>query len=86
VQEGAVPRFALEHELAGKDDRFWKIAMDDAAQVFQLIDDIRANGHVARRRKTEPSGQIDVFTERAFDDFAGAGTDDLANRKMLGLA
>ena len=25
-------------------------------------------------------------TERAFDDFAGAGTDDLANRKMLGLA
>jgi hypothetical protein len=23
---------------------------------------------------------------RAFDDFAGAGTDDLANRKMLGLA
>ena len=24
-------------------------------------------------------------TERAFDDFAGAGTDDLANRKMLGL-
>ena len=23
-------------------------------------------------------------TERAFDDFAGAGTDDLANRKMLG--
>lgn len=25
-------------------------------------------------------------TERAFDDFAGAGTDELANRKMLGLA
>ena len=25
-------------------------------------------------------------TERAFDDFAGAGTDNLANRKMLGLA
>src|SRR5882757_7358275 len=25
-------------------------------------------------------------TERAFDDFAGTGTDDLANRKMLGLA
>ena len=25
-------------------------------------------------------------TERAFDDFAGASTDDLANRKMLGLA
>ena len=25
-------------------------------------------------------------TDRAFDDFAGAGTDDLANRKMLGLA
>jgi sugar phosphate isomerase/epimerase len=25
-------------------------------------------------------------TERAFDDFARAGTDDLANRKMLGLA
>lgn len=24
--------------------------------------------------------------ERAFDDFAGAGTDELANRKMLGLA
>ena len=24
-------------------------------------------------------------TERAFDDFAGAGTDDAANRKMLGL-
>lgn len=25
-------------------------------------------------------------TEKAFDDFAGAGTDDAANRKMLGLA
>ena len=25
-------------------------------------------------------------TERAFDDFAGAGTDDAANRKMLGLS
>jgi sugar phosphate isomerase/epimerase len=25
-------------------------------------------------------------TERAFDDFAGAGTDDAANRRMLGLA
>ncbi len=25
-------------------------------------------------------------TEHAFDDFAGAGTDDVANRKMLGLA
>jgi len=25
-------------------------------------------------------------TEHAFDDFASAGTDDAANRKMLGLA
>ena len=25
-------------------------------------------------------------TERAFDDFAGAGTDDAANRRMLGLS
>jgi sugar phosphate isomerase/epimerase len=25
-------------------------------------------------------------TEKAFDDFAGAGTDDTANRKMLGLS
>ena len=24
-------------------------------------------------------------TERAFDDFAGAGTDEAANRRMLGL-
>ena len=25
-------------------------------------------------------------TGKAFDDFAGAGTDDAANRRMLGLA
>jgi hypothetical protein len=25
-------------------------------------------------------------TEKAFDDFAGAGTDRAANRRMLGLA
>ena len=25
-------------------------------------------------------------TEKAFDDFAGSGTDDAANRKMLGLS
>ena len=25
-------------------------------------------------------------TEQAFDDFAGAGTDDAANRRMLGVA
>jgi hypothetical protein len=24
-------------------------------------------------------------TERAFDDFAGSGTDDAANRRILGL-
>jgi len=29
--------------------------------------------------------QIIRVTEKAFDDFAGAGTDDAANRKMLGL-
>lgn len=31
------------------------------------------------------SRHIIRVTERAFDDFAGAGTDDAANRKMLGL-
>jgi len=25
-------------------------------------------------------------TEQAFDDFAGAGTDQAANRRMLGIA
>ncbi len=29
---------------------------------------------------------IITVTERAFDDFAAAGTDDAANRRMLGLA
>ena len=29
---------------------------------------------------------IILVTERAFDDFAGAGTDEAANRRMLGLA
>jgi sugar phosphate isomerase/epimerase len=31
-------------------------------------------------------GHIIRVTEKAFDDFAGAGTDDAANRKMLGIS
>ncbi|HYE01297.1 MAG TPA: sugar phosphate isomerase/epimerase, partial [Alphaproteobacteria bacterium] len=32
------------------------------------------------------AGHIIQVAERAFDDFAGAGTDEAANRKMLGLS
>ena len=32
------------------------------------------------------AGHIIRVTEKAFDDFAGAGTDKAANRKMLGLS
>jgi predicted dehydrogenase len=39
----------------------------------------------AKARRSSPSHIIRV-TEKAFDDFAGAGTDKAANRKMLGLS
>jgi hypothetical protein len=39
----------------------------------------RARGRAVRR------DHIIRVTDKAFDDFAGAGTDDAANRRMLGL-
>ncbi len=38
-----------------------------------------------REAGREFQSHIIRVTERAFDDFAGAGTDEAANRKMLGL-
>ena len=38
---------ALKHELPGEDNRFGKIAVDNAAKLLQLIDDVRAHGDVA---------------------------------------
>ena len=40
----------------------------------------------AREGADYVAAQIIRVTERAFDDFAGAGTDHAANRKMLGLS
>ena len=50
VEQRTVPGLSLKDELPGKDDGLGKIAIDDSAKLLQLIDDIRADGHVARRR------------------------------------
>ena len=42
-------------------------------------------GRRARGRAVRASDHIIRVTEKAFDDFAGAGTDEAANRKMLGI-
>jgi hypothetical protein len=44
-----------------------------------------SRGRRARRRAVRADHIIRV-TEKAFDDFAGGGTDDAANRKMLGIS
>ena len=45
-----------------------------------------SRGRRARRRARSSRDHIIRVTEKAFDDFAGGGTDQAANRKMLGIA
>src|SRR5262245_32883676 len=63
VQQSAVPGFTLENELAGKHDGLGKIAMDDAAELLKFIDDVSADGQIARRGKAQAASQIDVAFE-----------------------
>src|SRR5205085_11209299 len=65
-----VPAFTLKDELPRKDNGFGKITVNNAAQLLQLVDNIRTHRDVACGGKPESAGQIDVSAQRFLDVIA----------------